>query len=128
MSTRGGGVVELLGIRPERVEVVPHGLDAKRFTPAADGDEALLAKLDLPERFVVYPANLWPHKNHARLVDALAMQREKDVNLVLTGQSWNRLEQLMDRAARAGRSARVCAIWATSSRRPCPRSIAPPAR
>ena len=100
-------MVELLGIQPERIEVVPHGLDAERFSPDADGDEALLANLDLPERFVVYPANLWPHKNHERLVDALAVQRERDVNLVLTGQPWNRLEQLMERAARLGVAARV---------------------
>jgi glycosyltransferase involved in cell wall biosynthesis len=100
-------VVELLGIPPERVEVVPHGLDADRFTPVADGDEARLAKLDLPERFVVYPANLWSHKNHARLVDALALQRERDVELVLTGQPSSRLERLRDRAARLGVAERV---------------------
>jgi len=100
-------VVELLGIAPERVEAIPHGLDPKRFTPLADDDAALVAGLDLPERFVVYPANLWPHKNHERLVDALAVQRERDVNLVLTGQPWDRLERLMDRAARAGVAARV---------------------
>ena len=100
-------VVELLEIPPERVEAVPHGLDARLFTPAASDDEALLAQLDLPERFVVYPANLWPHKNHDRLVEALAAQRERDVHLVLTGQPWGRLEQLMDRAARLGVEARV---------------------
>jgi glycosyltransferase involved in cell wall biosynthesis len=99
--------VELLGIRPERIEVVPHGLDHERFTPAGDGDEALLAGLDLPERFIVYPANLWPHKNHGRLVDALAAQRERDVELVLTGQPWDRLDQLVHRAERAGVAARV---------------------
>jgi glycosyltransferase involved in cell wall biosynthesis len=102
-----GRVVELLGIPPDRVEVVPHGLDAERFTPVADRDEALLAGLDLPERFVLYPANLWPHKNHGRLVDALAVQREQDVDLVLTGQPWDRLERLMDRAARLGVGSRV---------------------
>ncbi len=100
-------LVELLGIQPERIEVVPHGLDAERFSPDDDGDEALLANLDLPERFVVYPANLWPHKNHERLVDALAVHRERDVDLVLTGQPWNRLKQLMERAERLGVAARV---------------------
>jgi glycosyltransferase involved in cell wall biosynthesis len=100
-------VVELLGIAEERVQAVPHGLDADRFTPAADGDDALLAGLDLPERFVVYPANLWPHKNHERLVDALAVQRERDFTLVLTGQPWDRLDGIMDRAARAGVAERV---------------------
>jgi glycosyltransferase involved in cell wall biosynthesis len=101
-------VIELLGIAEERVEAVPHGLDAERFTPAAADDAALLARLDLPERFVLYPANLWPHKNHERLVDALAVQRERDVTLVLTGQPWGRLDELMDRAMRAGVGPRVC--------------------
>jgi glycosyltransferase involved in cell wall biosynthesis len=100
-------VVEVLGIHEERVEAIPHGLDAVRFTPVADGDEALLARLDLPERFVVYPANLWPHKNHERLVDALTVQRERDVNLVLTGQPWNRLDAVMGLAAQAGVGDRV---------------------
>jgi glycosyltransferase involved in cell wall biosynthesis len=100
-------VVELFGIAPERVEAIPHGLDPTRFTPAADGDEALLAPLDLPERFVVYPANLWPHKNHERLLDALAALGERDVTLVLTGQTWDRLDRLMHHAARAGIAERV---------------------
>ena len=100
-------VVEHLAIDPDRVEVIPHGLDANRFTPVADGDEALLAHLDLPKRFVVYPANLWPHKNHGRLIEALAAQRERDFTLVLTGQPWNRLEQLMDRAGQVGVAERV---------------------
>jgi glycosyltransferase involved in cell wall biosynthesis len=100
-------LLELLELPPERVEAIPHGLDARRFTPAADDDEALLAELDLPERFVVYPANMWPHKNHGRLVDALALQRERDFDLVLTGQPWSRLEELMARATRAGVAERV---------------------
>ena len=100
-------VVELLGIAPERVEAVSHGLDHDRFKAVAAGDEALLAGLDLPESFVVYPANFWPHKNHERLVDALAVQRERDVNLVLTGQPWNRLDTVMDRAAQVGVGERV---------------------
>jgi glycosyltransferase involved in cell wall biosynthesis len=100
-------LVELLSIPPERVEVIPHGIDAERFTPVADADDPVLAPLDLPERFVLYPANLWPHKNHERLVDALALQRDRDMTLVLTGQPWDRLERLMDRAARAGVAARV---------------------
>jgi glycosyltransferase involved in cell wall biosynthesis len=101
------GVIECLGIPPERVEAIPHGLDPSRFKPVGDGDEALLAQLDLPEHFVVYPANLWPHKNHERLVDALAVQRESNVDLVLTGQTWNRLDRIMDRAARAGVAPRI---------------------
>lgn len=100
-------LVELLGIQPERVEAIPQGLDPTRFTPVTGGDEALLSQLHLPERFVLYPANLWPHKNHGRLIDALAAQRERDFTLVLSGQPFDRLERVMDRAARVGVAARI---------------------
>ena len=73
-------LVELLELEPERVEVVHMGVDLERFTPApAAIDERLPAELGLPDRFVVYPANLWPHKNHERLVEALARARGREL-------------------------------------------------
>lgn len=94
----GQRLAQLLGIAAERVEVVYPGIDHRRFAPAGDGDERLLTGLDLPERFVLYPANLWPHKNHDRLVDALAASSDPELHLVLTGQTWGRLPALFERA------------------------------
>ena len=52
--------VAALGLDPARVCVVPHGLDHDVFSPA-----------DIPrESFILYPARVWPHKNHARLIAA----------------------------------------------------------
>jgi glycosyltransferase involved in cell wall biosynthesis len=72
-----GRAVELLGLDPARVHVVPHGLDHERFRP---GDETR-------EPFVLYPAKGWPHKNHARLFEALPLLRRErpDLRLVVTG-------------------------------------------
>jgi glycosyltransferase involved in cell wall biosynthesis len=70
-------VVERLGLPPERVRVVHLGLDRERFHPG-----------DAPrEPFLLYPANKWPHKNHALLVEAFARIRREhpDLRLVLTG-------------------------------------------
>jgi glycosyltransferase involved in cell wall biosynthesis len=42
----------------------------------------------LPERYAFYPAIPWPHKNHERLLEALARYRgrsRRDLSLVLTG-------------------------------------------
>ncbi len=42
----------------------------------------------LPERFVLYPANLWAHKNHERLFAAMALARDRfgvTITCVLTG-------------------------------------------
>jgi glycosyltransferase involved in cell wall biosynthesis len=82
-----GQIVERLGIPAERVTAIPCAVDHERFTPAPnDGD----AMLDLPQRFLLYPANLWPHKNHARLLRAFASVGVTDLHLVLTGQTYGR--------------------------------------
>jgi FkbM family methyltransferase len=43
----------------------------------------------LPPTYALYPAQFWPHKNHARLVEALRIVRDKrpgcDLKLVFTG-------------------------------------------
>lgn len=80
-------IIDRLGISAQHVLVIPHGIDHARFTPAQNDVDA---RLDLPERFIVYPANLWPHKNHARLLRAFATVAEPDLNLVLVGQTYGR--------------------------------------
>jgi glycosyltransferase involved in cell wall biosynthesis len=69
-------VVERLGIAESRVRPIHLGIDHAVFRP---GD-------DTRERFLVYPARGWPHKNHARLFEAFTVLRERhpDLELVLT--------------------------------------------
>jgi glycosyltransferase involved in cell wall biosynthesis len=82
------------GIAREKIAVVPWapvaGLRHDGGRPpgmGVPGPASPRASLDLPERFVLYPAQTWPHKNHARLLDALAMLRARGVrvHLVSTG-------------------------------------------
>jgi glycosyltransferase involved in cell wall biosynthesis len=69
--------VERLGFDPARIRVIHHGIDHERFTP---GDEPR-------EPFILYPAKTWPHKNHARLLEAFALLRRErpELRLVLSG-------------------------------------------
>jgi glycosyltransferase involved in cell wall biosynthesis len=69
--------IELLGHPPERVHAIPWGIDHERFRP---GDEPR-------EPFLLYPARPWPHKNHARLLEAFTLLRDErpELRLVLTG-------------------------------------------
>jgi len=66
-----------LGLDPARVRVCPHGVDHDAFRPGDGGRE----------RFLLYPAKTWPHKNHERLLAAFALlhAEEPDLRLVLTG-------------------------------------------
>jgi glycosyltransferase involved in cell wall biosynthesis len=58
-----------------RIRVLAHptpsfALDAA--TADASGDASLLRRFEVEEPFVVYPAALWPHKNHATALEAVA--------------------------------------------------------
>ena len=53
--------------------------------------------LALPERYVLYPANMWPHKNHARLLEAFAALGDPELWLILTGQTYGRERLLAGR-------------------------------
>ena len=77
-------VIERLNIDPSIITVVPHGISSKEeVEPVTDIHE----RYGIAERFFVYPAASYPHKNHLVLVEAFAMVREKhpDVGLVFTG-------------------------------------------
>jgi glycosyltransferase involved in cell wall biosynthesis len=103
-----GRLVEIAGIPADRVVSVLMGIDVDRFRPQPGPADATLAeRLSLPERYVVYPANLWPHKNHDLLVDALAQVDDRDLHLVLTGQGYGRGHALRERARRMGVEGRV---------------------
>ncbi|NQX04130.1 glycosyltransferase family 4 protein [Rathayibacter sp. VKM Ac-2856] len=83
-----GRIVELLGIPEERVHVSHLGVDTERFRP----------HLGEREDFVFYPARAWPHKNHARLFEAMRLLRADghDLRLVLTGGDLDKLGPLPD--------------------------------
>jgi glycosyltransferase involved in cell wall biosynthesis len=67
--------------------VVAHPCPSRVFAaPPAARPVGLPASL--PSEFILYPANFWKHKNHARLLEALRILREQRglaVDLVLTG-------------------------------------------
>jgi glycosyltransferase involved in cell wall biosynthesis len=69
--------VATLGLDPDRIRVVPLGVDHERLKPGAREREP----------FLLYPARRWPHKNHAKLLEAFALvQRTRpELRLVLTG-------------------------------------------
>jgi glycosyltransferase involved in cell wall biosynthesis len=89
-----GRALDLLGLDSARVHVVPHGIDHAHFRP---GDEER-------EPFLLYPARPWPHKNHARLLEAFLLLRETrpQLRLVLTGGGLERLDPLPEGVTRLG--------------------------
>lgn len=68
-------IVEVLGIDPAIVAVAPPGVTLPSRTTWTGGGG-----------YVLYPARMWPHKNHTRLLAAMEIVRgSHDLRLVLTG-------------------------------------------
>lgn len=85
-ETARQSVIDLLGVEPDRVQVVPHGVDPAPAGDLAPDEEATLReRYDLDGPFFLFPAITYAHKNHRLLVDALARMAHTDALLVLTG-------------------------------------------
>jgi glycosyltransferase involved in cell wall biosynthesis len=84
-------IMRWYGVPASKVAVIPRSSTMARaeVTPAQEADEA--AKARLPERFMLYPAMTFPHKNHLRLFEAMAQLRERDglkLQLICTGRAY----------------------------------------
>jgi glycosyltransferase involved in cell wall biosynthesis len=54
------------------------------YEPVSDATIARVrTELKLPDRFVLFPAQTWPHKNHIRLLEALADLKQRGVAVPL---------------------------------------------
>ncbi|MGA9347412.1 MAG: glycosyltransferase family 1 protein [Anaerolineae bacterium] len=71
-------VVRLLGVSPEKVEVIYCGID-EAFRPLAEDQVAAFrSERGLPERFVLFVGTIEPRKNVTRLIEAFADLRSFD--------------------------------------------------
>jgi glycosyltransferase involved in cell wall biosynthesis len=83
-------------ITPEQIVVIPEGVNVERFaTRVATG--SAFDRHGLPERFILFPSQLWPHKNHMTLLRALKeveTSRGVQIPLVLTGVAYTALPKI----------------------------------
>jgi glycosyltransferase involved in cell wall biosynthesis len=119
-------LMELLGIPPERIDVVPLGIgNLRRETPLSEAD--VRARFDLGQRRVVLTLSAKrPHKNLAALIGALArIQAEQRPLIVIPGYPTWHERDLRECAASAGvaddvrflpwiSGAEIEGLWATA--------------
>lgn len=99
-------VLARVGVDPDRVVVIPHGVDVlDAATPAA----VLTERYRLDGPVVLYPAITYPHKNHAVLVEAFArvVEAHPDALLVLPGGRGDQEDAVRHLVDRLGLSERV---------------------
>lgn len=96
------------GTDPERIVVVPHGVEPELGDACTPEDE-LRARYGLGDaRVLVLPAATYPHKGHRFLLDLLATRwTDPDLRLVLVGGRGLAEEQVTARVEELGLGARV---------------------
>jgi glycosyltransferase involved in cell wall biosynthesis len=96
-------VVRRYGTDPAKVQVIPWASPTQFYRDAAaDHLTAVLRRYQLERPFALYPAVCWPHKNHLRLLEALAHLRNAEgrtIRLVCTGSKyephWPKIESCL---------------------------------
>jgi len=104
-------IVRSFGVSEQQIVVMP--APPLRPFPADSSDDrlrAVRARLQLPEKFLFYPAQFWVHKNHLRLIEAFAeaVAEVPDLKLVLTGKRRDEYDVVMRAVGKFGVSDKVC--------------------
>jgi len=101
-STQGkNDVAKFFDIPKDKIRIIPHippnYIVANRDMTFKTINE-VLAKYELPEKYVFYPAQFWHHKNHLRLIQALKKISDTHssiVYLVMTGHPYESYNNVM---------------------------------
>ncbi len=96
------------GVNSERMRVLPHPTPEFALDPASPA--VPLDRLGLPERFFLYPARFWAHKNHLLVLEALRILGERGetgVTAVFVGSDAGNLAHVRREAERLGVAGRV---------------------
>ena len=98
-------VIDAFALSPERVAVVAAASPlelSNRLSP--DEAQHFIRARAIPARFALYPAYGWPHKNHMRLVEAVAILKGRGITvpLVCSGHTTEHTDAAARRAAELG--------------------------
>lgn len=101
-------VIDSYGVSEKKVYVVPY--IAPSYLHSTSERIDFDGRYKLPSKYIFYPAQFWPHKNHLRLIEALKMASQDgcdDVQLVLSGAKRYRYEEVKACVDRLGLTEKV---------------------
>jgi glycosyltransferase involved in cell wall biosynthesis len=103
-------IARSFGVAEERIAVMQAPPQREFLTePGPQEIQEVRSRLQLPSRFLFYPAQFWAHKNHLRLIEAFRkiVNEAPDLELVLTGKKRDEYPVVMEAVDRLGLRASV---------------------
>jgi len=102
-------IIRLLDINPKKVISI-HLDNPPWFKNKIGTKNNILNKYRLTKKqYLFYPANIWPHKNHKRLLEAFSLIKNKypKINLVFTGYLYDTSSKFQKNINRYGLNSRI---------------------
>ena len=90
------------GVTEDRVKVLPYLPAYFDSGVSQQQRQEIRQRYQLPDRFLFYPAQFWPHKNHGRIIEALGLIKQRDnleIPIVLGGSHSGTLREQTFQAA-----------------------------
>jgi glycosyltransferase involved in cell wall biosynthesis len=84
-------IMRCYGVGADKVAVIPRSSTMARAELSPEREAEAAAQAGLPECFMFYPAMTFPHKNHLKLLEAMALLRQRrglKLQLVCTGRPY----------------------------------------
>ena len=111
-STQAGRreIERFYDVPAERIRVLPHPTPRFALEARPGDDDQVLVRYGLEAGYLFYPAQFWPHKNHANLLFAVARLREEhalSLEVVFAGSDKGNKDYVRDLANGLGLNAQV---------------------
>lgn len=81
-------LIKFFHVSEDKVHVILLDMHKLWFEKFKESDVVSLKTFNLPNKFILYPANTWKHKNHLRLIEAVKFIRDvhkETISIVCTG-------------------------------------------
>lgn len=96
-------VIDKYNISSNKIQIIPWAPPTQAYkSPTQALLDAVKEKYSLPNPFALYPAVTWEHKNHIRLLEAMASLRSREgnsISLICTGtqfpEYWPKIESMI---------------------------------
>jgi len=104
-------VIKFTGVDPSKVSVViaPPPKEILNLDRAEVDCALVKEKYNLPDKYLFYPAQTWPHKNHLNLIAAVKpiIEKDRSLNIVLTGSKNQHYKKILNAVTSNGLSKNI---------------------
>jgi glycosyltransferase involved in cell wall biosynthesis len=82
-------------IDSNKIKIISEGVDLNKFK-IKKYKNRYIKNIELPKKFIFYPAQFWPHKNHILILEAIRRIKNRNINVVFCGANKNWYSKILD--------------------------------